>query len=276
MTSETTVRRGDLRQLSHSPARDVDGGGRPRCVLYIEDNVSAIALVERILSRRPNVELLVARTGEEGIDLATHHSPDVIFSDINLPDVGGEQLLDRLAAHPATHHIPIVVVSADANPNQIARLTDAGAAAYLTKPFDLATFLSMVDESPVPTLPRPQEPDLRGNALDPGVVEALRELADSDGGAAELIDAFDQSTTCSLTDLREAVACGDLARTRDLAHSIRGASAIFGAPRLAARCETVEELADAGRQPEIAAVLDEIATELVDTIWALHAALDRS
>jgi signal transduction histidine kinase/CheY-like chemotaxis protein/HAMP domain-containing protein len=114
-------------------------------ILYIEDNLSNLRLVERILARRPGVRLLSAMQGRVGIDLAREHRPDLILLDQHLPDVAGDEVLRALRADARTHEIPVVMLSADANPRQIQRLREAGARDYLTKPLDVKRFLALVD-----------------------------------------------------------------------------------------------------------------------------------
>jgi PAS domain S-box-containing protein len=119
--------------------------GQRRTVLYIEDNLSNVQLVERILQRRPHVELLVAMQGQLGLELARQHHPDLVLVDLNLPDLDGETVLRRLRAEPEMRNVPVVVLSADATPGQVARLRSAGADDYVTKPLDVARFLRLVD-----------------------------------------------------------------------------------------------------------------------------------
>ena len=114
-------------------------------VLYIEDNPSNLQLVQRILARRPQIRLLTAISGEIGIELARQHCPDLILLDLHLPDTSGAQVLQILRADAQTRAIPIVVVSADATETQIARLLEAGAQNYLTKPFDVRELLRLLD-----------------------------------------------------------------------------------------------------------------------------------
>jgi signal transduction histidine kinase/ActR/RegA family two-component response regulator len=115
-------------------------------VLYIEDNLSNVKLVERIVARRPGVELLVALHGREGLDLAASQAPDMILLDLNLPDTTGEEILTRLRARPATEHTPIVILSADATPHQVDRLRAAGADDYLAKPIDVGRLLAIFED----------------------------------------------------------------------------------------------------------------------------------
>jgi len=113
-------------------------------ILYIEDNESNIGLVERIFERRSSVRLLVARTGESGIETAAHARPDLILLDLHLPDADGRDVLARVRAEPRLEGVPVVVLSADATPGQIARLLRAGATGYLTKPIDVHELLTTV------------------------------------------------------------------------------------------------------------------------------------
>lgn len=115
-------------------------------VLYVEDDSVNFTLVERILEYRPGVTVMHAPQGELGCDLAEAYKPKLILLDLNLPDMHGSEVLQRLQNTPATAGIPVVILSADATPSQIERLLTAGAKNYVTKPFDIEQFLAVVDE----------------------------------------------------------------------------------------------------------------------------------
>jgi PAS domain S-box-containing protein len=114
-------------------------------VLYIEDNLANLRLVERVLDRRPGIRLVSALQGSLGLELAAQHHPDLILLDVHLPDIGGDLVLQRLKADPATAGIPVIVVSADATVRQTRRFRQLGADAYLAKPLDIAELLSLLD-----------------------------------------------------------------------------------------------------------------------------------
>ncbi len=118
-----------------------------RTMLYIEDNLSNLNLIERILARRPEIRLLSAMQGSLGLELAHHHRPDVILLDLHLPDMNGDEVLQHLQAEIETRDIPVVMLSADATPHQIERLRAAGAVEYLTKPLDVRRFLQVLEET---------------------------------------------------------------------------------------------------------------------------------
>jgi CheY-like chemotaxis protein/anti-sigma regulatory factor (Ser/Thr protein kinase) len=120
---------------------------RRAVVLHIEDNPANITLVERILSQRSEAEVIPAMFGRLGLELAREHHPAIVLLDLGLPDVDGELVLQSLRDDPATAAIPVVIVTADANPHHMQRLISAGAAAYLTKPIDVRELLRLVDKA---------------------------------------------------------------------------------------------------------------------------------
>jgi PAS domain S-box-containing protein len=118
-----------------------------RAILYIEDNLSNLKLVERVLSQRSDLKVIAAMQGRLGLELAREHQPVLVLLDLHLPDMDGEQVLQRLRDDPATAAIPVVIVSADATHGQVQRLLTAGAFAYLTKPIDVRELLGLLDKT---------------------------------------------------------------------------------------------------------------------------------
>jgi PAS domain S-box-containing protein len=114
-------------------------------VLYIEDNVVNVQLLESVLALRPEWTMLHAALGRLGLELARAHVPDLVLLDLHLPDSPGLEVLRSLRAEPTTAGIPIVVLSADASPSQVRALTEAGAQTYLTKPLELNQVLDLLD-----------------------------------------------------------------------------------------------------------------------------------
>jgi PAS domain S-box-containing protein len=125
--------------IRHSP--------RAATVLYIEDNSANVRLLQRVLDRRPGITLLHSPQGQAGIALAADRRPDMIFLDMHLPDVPGDEVLRQLWCDPELRQIPVVVLSADATPGQIRRVMASGAIAYLTKPLELEQVLETVDRT---------------------------------------------------------------------------------------------------------------------------------
>jgi signal transduction histidine kinase/ActR/RegA family two-component response regulator len=116
-----------------------------RRLLYVEDNPANLKLVEQLIARRPTIRLLTAVDGNMGIQLARANQPDMILMDINLPGISGIEALKILRNDPATAHIPIVALSANAMPRDIAKGLEAGFFSYLTKPIRVKEFMQAVD-----------------------------------------------------------------------------------------------------------------------------------
>jgi len=116
-----------------------------RTLLYVEDNPANLMLVEDLIARRPDVRLLSARDGNRGVEIARASRPDVILMDINLPGISGVEALKILALDPATAHIPVIALSANAAPRDIAKGLEAGFFRYLTKPIKVPEFMETLE-----------------------------------------------------------------------------------------------------------------------------------
>jgi PAS domain S-box-containing protein len=120
-------------------------GQRVRTVLYVEDNPANMELVEQLIARRPDLHLLKAVNGTLGVDLARSAMPNMILMDINLPGISGIDAMKILRQDPATAHIPVVALSANAMPRDIETGIQAGFFRYLTKPINVREFMETID-----------------------------------------------------------------------------------------------------------------------------------
>ncbi len=129
-----------------APAR-ARANAQVNTLLYVEDNPANLMLVEDLIARRPEVCLLKARDGLTGIELARATRPDVILMDINLPGISGFHALKILLDDPATAHIPVLALSANALPRDVAKGLEAGFFGYLTKPIKINEFMQTLDDA---------------------------------------------------------------------------------------------------------------------------------
>ncbi len=120
-------------------------GKQQRTLLYVEDNPANLTLVERIIARHPDISLLTATDGTAGIEIARGSRPDVILTDINLPGINGFEVLKLLSSDPATAHIPVIAVSANAMLPDIQRGLNEGFFRYITKPIKVDEFMAALD-----------------------------------------------------------------------------------------------------------------------------------
>ena len=114
-------------------------------VLLVEENLTSLELVERVLSRRPGVGVLAAMHGRLALDLIRQQRPDLVLLDLRLPDMAGAALLEELGRDPVTAAIPVALLSDDESGHQVRRLLGRGVAGQLAKPIDVRALLSLVD-----------------------------------------------------------------------------------------------------------------------------------
>jgi PAS domain S-box-containing protein len=131
--------------LPEAPGAEAALGAPVRTLLYVEDNPANLKLVEQLIARRPTLRLLTAVDSNQGIQLARAHQPDVIVMDINLPGISGIEAMKILRDDPTTAHIPIVALSANAMPRDVAKGLEAGFFSYLTKPIKVNEFMAALD-----------------------------------------------------------------------------------------------------------------------------------
>ena len=141
---ELAVQNGETEALV---APHLQAGARRHTLLYVEDNPANLKLVEQLMNRCPDIQLLTAVNGTLGIDLARAHWPDVILMDINLPGISGIQALGILRADPATARIPVIALSANAMPRDIEKGKEAGFFRYLTKPIQVKDFMETLNDA---------------------------------------------------------------------------------------------------------------------------------
>lgn len=116
-------------------------------VLYIEDNAVNATLVERILARLPFAHLLVAATAGEGLATARREPPDLVFLDLHLPDMSGEDVLRAIRAEAVMAATRVVVLTADAAKATESRVLALGADGVLTKPVQVVDVIDAVNEA---------------------------------------------------------------------------------------------------------------------------------
>ena len=131
-------------KLTELETRSNDQSGT---ILYVEDNASNVELIEQILfNQRSGIKLITTIYGKQAVELAIANNPDLILLDLNLPDIHGSEVLKLLQVEEKTKAMPVVIISADAMPQQLNKSLKDGAKYFLTKPLDLFAFLKIVDE----------------------------------------------------------------------------------------------------------------------------------
>jgi two-component system cell cycle response regulator DivK len=105
-------------------------------ILYIEDNIDNMILVQRVLEIE-GFEVIPAETGKDGVSKALDTLPDIIITDINLPDIDGYEVTDLLKNDKKTAHIPIIAMTANVMKKDREHVLKAGCDGYISKPIDV-------------------------------------------------------------------------------------------------------------------------------------------
>jgi two-component system cell cycle response regulator DivK len=105
-------------------------------ILYIEDNLDNMILVKRVLEIE-GYEVIAALSGTEGLAKAIEDRPDIIITDINLPDIDGYEITNNLKQDKKTAHIPVVAMTANVMKKDREHVFDAGCDGYISKPIDV-------------------------------------------------------------------------------------------------------------------------------------------
>ena len=114
-----------------------------KTILYVEDNEPNRIMVRDLL-KRTTYNLIEAYDGEAGVAMALERLPDMILMDIQLPKISGLEAIRRLRAEPATAATPIVAITSFALSGDDKKAKDAGATAYLTKPYSPYDLLKLI------------------------------------------------------------------------------------------------------------------------------------
>ena len=117
----------------------------PKTVLVIEDNELNLKLLNDLLEYQ-GYTVITTRLGEPALGLARQYKPDLILMDIQLPDISGIEATQRLKNDQQTRAIPIIAITAFAMSGDQARILASGSDAYLSKPFNVAEFLRLVEQ----------------------------------------------------------------------------------------------------------------------------------
>ena len=115
-------------------------------ILVVEDNQDNYELVRTILDLA-GYDSFQAINGRDGVDAARKQKPDLILMDMALPEMDGWDATARIREDPETSHIPMVALTVHTLPVERKRALDAGVDAYISKPFDAAQFIQVVERT---------------------------------------------------------------------------------------------------------------------------------
>jgi CheY-like chemotaxis protein len=123
-------------------------------VLYIEDNPDNMQLVQRAITALGHT-FLWASTGRTGLKMTEGSNPDLILLDINLPDIDGYEVAQRIRSEHKSHYVPIIALTANAMKGDADKALSAGCDVYMSKPVNIrelwARVMAFLPDSAVPS-----------------------------------------------------------------------------------------------------------------------------
>ena len=114
-------------------------------VVFVEDDAAIRKLVQAALRSTPH-EIHMATNGREGLELVERVRPDVVFTDVSMPEMDGLELCDAIRARPHLAATRVVFITASVQREEIARYLARGAVAYLAKPFTTSELRAQVQK----------------------------------------------------------------------------------------------------------------------------------
>lgn len=118
-------------------------------ILVVDDSSIIRSVLERTIAmtKLPVDSILMAQHGKEALALLREKWVDIVFTDINMPEMNGIELFDAMTADPALKEIPVVIISTEGSTQRIAELRKKGVRGYLRKPFTPENIRDMILET---------------------------------------------------------------------------------------------------------------------------------
>lgn len=220
-------------------------------ILYIEDDEASRVLIQRVLTYA-GYKVLIATRALDGIDMAKKYRPDMILTDINLPDLSGRDITVRLRSDPSLALVPIVALTAQSHDFERDKTFVAGVSGYITKPIDATTLIDQVE----------QYLHGRRDTIDSNALQAAQRAYNQE--LVERLEANVRDLEVSNRDLRR------LDRIKDdfiqlTAHELRTPlTTVYGYSRLVQTSHSIQQIMV--HDPDVNACL----TGLIDSIERLH------
>jgi CheY-like chemotaxis protein len=115
-------------------------------ILVVDDEPDLVSTIQYRLKFAQCI-VVTANNGHEGLEKAASEQPDLILLDTNMPEMNGHEMLKQLRAKPELKHIPVIMVTAISEPQDIAAASAHGISDYVTKPFDFSELMEKVQHA---------------------------------------------------------------------------------------------------------------------------------
>jgi CheY-like chemotaxis protein len=211
-------------------------------VLHVDDEPDIREIAALALGLDPEIKVRGCGCGQDAVTAAASWSPDVILLDVMMPVMDGPTTLAELRKSPKTSAIPVVFMTARAQPRELEHFVSLGAEGVIPKPFDPMTLAASVRTY------------AKGSQFN--IAERRDSFLVRARNNAELLRRYRREMRVPVD------AAGALGRIRVIAHSLAGAAGVFGLPQMSAAATAVEDV-----------VIDRLDGRIVDVEVAIDALL---
>ena len=224
---------------------------QPLRILVAEDNATNQTIIRKLLESAGHTVLL-ASDGEEALDAYEEGHAELAILDYNMPERNGLEVVTTIRTmEPTGTRLPVIILSASVTPEARDRARAAGADEFVGKPFEAASLLQVIDRL-ARRAGRGQQTRSRGTAsshtatvalIDDARMQEVQRISRDAAFVTQLLRGFRGDVESLLKRLDTAIASEQRATLADITHAIRGAALGIGAQQLAARCESIEQVA---------------------------------
>jgi len=232
------------------------------CILIVEDNPINQALIQRELKKQGFDSLMLANNGKEAIDITLEHKPDLVLMDIQLPDMNGNIVVQKL--REKSYKRPIIAISADTSKEDINKSLNVGVNEYIFKPIDFNQLFSIMKKYLKKAEPK-EISMISGKQTDDEKIKKKFKIPDSI--SKEVLNIFFTDAEEKLNILEEVLKNDlfeiEIDKIKAIAHEYKGTASYFNLINLE---RTAIELDEAFKRPDSIPQLKLISRKLMEIL----------
>ncbi|BCL34071.1 response regulator [Nostoc sp. MS1] len=261
---------------SHLPAIDDQlSENLPLKILLAEDVLVNQKIALKMLQKL-GYRADVANDGLEALEAVQRQTYDVVFMDVQMPEMDGWETTRRIRQEVAASSQPwIIAMTAHARPEDRQQCLAAGMDDYITKPINLEEITAVLKKLGAQAASQPQplaSVPQTASAIDESILQQLRDMMGDDGDRmiAELIELYLEDTPKMIETMQDAIAKADITQLKKTAHALRSPTVSIGAVNLGKLCETLEDIAATQSIDEVSTVVNELNNEYHNVVITLQ------
>ncbi|TDI44520.1 MAG: response regulator [Acidobacteria bacterium] len=231
-------------------------------ILIADDARESRLIVERFLMLSGDYRLLIAKNGQEALELMTRQNVALVLLDMEMPVLNGFEAAPRMRVLPGRSHIPVVAMTAHHDPEELARCIDVGCTTVIQKPLDRAKLAALVSR-----LVKPQSDTELEGVVDPGSENAPPGVVVIDPDIQDLVPRFLENQLARAKLVVDLTGAGDFETVRRIGHNMKGTGKGYGFEVISSFGESLERAAMRSARAEVTRIAKELEEYLAEVRW---------